>query len=94
MARHAVTALVLVVAAAFAMLSALGIVRSKNALAALHALGVASVMLPPLVMLAVLVDTGLGVSSVKTICFVTVLLLGGPISSHAVAVAAHRRRTK
>lgn len=94
MARHAATALVLAVAAAFALLSALGIVRSKNALAALHALGVASVMLPPLVMIAVGIQTGFGVSSVKTICFVAILLIGGPITSHAVAVAAHRRRVK
>lgn len=94
MARHMATAAVLFVAMVFACLAAFGIVRSKNNLAALHCLGIASVMLPPLTLLAVLIDTGFGVSAVKTVTFVLIVLLGGPIASHAVALADYRRRAK
>lgn len=91
MARQIATLVILFVAMAFALLSALGIVRSKNNLAALHCLGVTSVTLPILTMIAVLVDVGIGVSAVKTVSFVVILLLGGPITAHAIALTEHRR---
>jgi multisubunit Na+/H+ antiporter MnhG subunit len=75
----------------FALLSALGILRSKNNLAALHCLGVTSVTLPILTMIAVLIDVGVGVSAVKTVSFMVILLLGGPITGHVIALADHRR---
>lgn len=90
--RQVATAVILFIAMFFALLSAIGIVRSKNNLAALHCLGVSSVMLPPLTMIAVLVDVGAGVSAVKTVCLVVILLLGGPVTSHAMAVAERRRK--
>lgn len=91
-ARQVATAVILFVAMIFALLSALGILRSKTNLAALHCLGVSSVMLAPLTMIAVMVDVGIGVSAVKTICFMAIVLLGGPITSHAMAVAERRRK--
>ncbi|HKU68571.1 MAG TPA: monovalent cation/H(+) antiporter subunit G [Candidatus Baltobacteraceae bacterium] len=91
MARQIATGVVLFVAMIFALLSALGILRSKNNLAALHALGVTSVTLPLLTMIAVLIDTGVGVSAVKTVSFIVILLLGGPITGHAIALTEHRR---
>ena len=90
--RQVATAVVLFVAMIFTLLSALGILRSKSNLAALHCLGVSSVLLAPLSMIAVMVDVGIGVSAVKTVCFMVIVLLGGPITSHAMAVAEHRRR--
>jgi len=76
----------------FALLSVLGILRSKNNLAALHCLGVTSVTLPILTMVAVLVDVGVGVSAVKTFSFIVILLLGGPVTGHAIALTDYRRR--
>lgn len=94
MTRQIATLVLLSIATIFTLLSALGIVRSKNNLAALHCLGVSSVMLPVLTIVAVLVDVGVGVSAVKAFSFVVILLLGGPITSHAIAVAEHRRNPR
>jgi len=91
MARQIATLVVLFIAAAFALLSALGILRSENNLAALHCLGVTSVTLPILTIVAVLVDVGVGVSAVKTLSFIVILLLGGPITGHAIALTEQRR---
>jgi len=91
MARQIATLVLLFIAMAFALISALGILRSKNNLAALHCLGVTSVTLPVLTIIAVLVDVGVGVSAVKTVSFIVILLLGGPITGHAIALTEHRR---
>lgn len=91
MARQIAAAVILFIAMFFALLSALGILRSKNNLAALHCLGVTSVTLPILTMIGVLVDVGVGVSAVKTVSFIVILLLGGPITAHAIALTEHRR---
>jgi multisubunit Na+/H+ antiporter MnhG subunit len=91
MARQIAAGVILFAAMIFALLSALGIVRSKNNLAALHCLGVTSVTLPILTIVAVVVDVGFGVSAVKTISFIVILLLGGPITGHAIALTEHRR---
>lgn len=92
MARQIASAVILFIAMAFALLSALGIVRSKNNLAALHCLGVTSVTLPVLTLIAVLIDVGIGVSAVKTVSFIVILLLGAPITGHAIALTEHRRK--
>ncbi len=92
MARQITSGVVLLVAMIFALISVLGILRSKNNLAALHCLGVTSVTLPILTMLAVLIDVGVGVSAVKTVSFIVILLLGGPITGHAIALTDYRRR--
>jgi multisubunit Na+/H+ antiporter MnhG subunit len=94
MARQIAAAVILFAATAFALIAALGVLRSKNNLAALHCLGVANVMLPPLMMLAVLVDVGVGVSAVKTLVLMVIMLLCGPATSHAIAVAEYRRNPR
>jgi multisubunit Na+/H+ antiporter MnhG subunit len=92
MARQIASGVILFIAMIFALLSALGILRSKNNLAALHCLGVTSVTLPILTLVAVLIDVGIGVSAVKTVSFIVILLLGGPITGHAIALTDYRRR--
>lgn len=91
MARQIATGMILLIAMIFALLSALGILRSKNNLAALHCLGVTSVTLPILTIIAVLIDVGVGVSAVKTVSFIVIVLLGGPITAHAIALAEYHR---
>ena len=93
-ARQIACCAVLGIAATFALLSAVGIVRSKNNLAALHCLGLAGVTLPVLTLIAVVTVTGFGVSALKTLAFAIVLLLGAPIGSHAIALAEHRRKAR
>ncbi len=94
MARHIITAIILFVAMFFALLAALGAARSKNNFAALHCVGVLNVLVPPLTLLAVLVSTGIGMSSLKMLVLTVIIVLGGPIGSHAIAVAEHRRKPR
>jgi multicomponent Na+:H+ antiporter subunit G len=94
MARHIATAVLLLLAMLFASLAALGVTRSKNNFAALHCAGVLNVLVPPLILIAVLVDTGFGFSSLKTLVLTAIIMLGGPLSSHAIAVAEHRRKPR
>jgi len=91
-ARNLAAAIVLAIAAAFALLSAIGILRSRNSFAALHPLGLAGITVPPLALAAVVIAAGFGVSAVKGLAVVVVLLLGGPIGSHAIGIAHRRRR--
>ena len=94
MVRHIVTAVLLLVAAIFALLSVLGVLRSKNNLAALHCAGVLNVLTPSFAFIAVLVDVGLGISAVKMLVLTVVLLAGAPVTSHAIGVAEHRRKSR
>lgn len=94
MARQIGCCVILGIAALFALLGGIGILRSRNNLAALHCLGLAGVTLPVLTLVAVVAVTGFGVSALKTLAFSIVLLLGAPIGSHAIALAEHRRRPR
>jgi multicomponent Na+:H+ antiporter subunit G len=92
MVREIITASLLVISAFFALVSALGIARSENNFAALHALGVAGVAVPVLVLIAIPVDVGFGVSLAKGTVLAVLLIVGSPVASHAIAVAQRRRR--
>lgn len=94
MARHFATGAILLIAALFALIAALGIARSKNNYAALHCVGVLNVLVPPLALIAVLVATGLGMSSLKMLVLSVVLVAGGPVATHAIAIAEHRRKPR
>ena len=94
MLRAVPAALVLAVAAVFVTIAAIGIVRSRTSLAAIHAQGVASVVLGPLALVAVVIAVGFGVGAAKMLMVALVLLLGGPITAHAIAVAEHRRNPR
>lgn len=93
-AREILAAFVLFVAAAFAVISVLGVYRSKNNFAALHCAGVANVMLPILSLIAVILVVPAGQPTVKMAVLTVVLLMGGPITSHAIAVAEYRRKSR
>lgn len=92
--REAAAAALLVLAALFAVISGLGIMRSRNNFAALHALGVTSVLLPLFALLAVVVATGFGQSSIQMLVLFAILTGGAPIASHALAVAERRRKPR
>ncbi len=94
MARQIAVAVVLAVAALFTIVAAVGVVRSKNNLAALHCAGVANVLAPILAMIAVLIDIPAGQSTVKMAVLTVVLMIGAPVTTHAIAVAEHRRNPR
>lgn len=90
--RQWIALVMLCAGVAFATIGALGMLRSRSNFAALHCLGVAGIALPLAVLAAVLVVTGFGVSSVKTLCFVVIVVLTSPVATHAIALAQRRRR--
>lgn len=93
-ARHVLAAIVLGIAAVFGIISMLGVLRSKNNFAALHCAGVTNVMLPLLAMVAVLLEIPAGQATVKMAVLTVILLMGGPITSHAIAVAEYHRKPR
>lgn len=92
--RHILAAAVLAVAALFAIISMIGVLRSKNNFAALHCAGVTNVMVPLLAMVAVLIEIPAGQATVKMAVLTVILLMGGPVTSHAIAVAEYRRKSR
>jgi monovalent cation/proton antiporter MnhG/PhaG subunit len=92
--REILAAIVLFIGTIFATISALGVHRSKNNFAALHCAGVTNVMLPLLALIAVILIVPAGQSTVKMAVLFVVLTLGGPITSHAIAVAEYRRKSR
>lgn len=78
---------VLIVAA-----SCLGVLVTPNVFDRLHFLGPASALAPVLVAIAVLLDESLSVASMKPIIVAVVLMLTGPILTHATARAARVRQ--
>jgi multisubunit Na+/H+ antiporter MnhG subunit len=94
MAREIAMAALLFLAMLFGLVSAIGVLRSKNNMAALHCAGVTNVLVPLLVMAAVLVDIPAGQATVKMAVLTVVLLTGAPIVSHAIAVAEYRRNPR
>ena len=89
--RDIASAAVLVAAAFVASVAALGVLRSRTPFAALHASGVANVLVPPAALVAVVIQTGFGLSTVGMLVLAVTLLLGAPIACHALAAAGHRR---
>lgn len=91
MAREIGCAVFAGLAGIVALLAACGVIRSKNPYAALHALGAANVLFPVLLFIAVFVIGGLSVSSIKAAVLVVVMLVTGPFTSHALALAQKTR---
>lgn len=94
MIRSVAAACVIFAAAVILTISMAGVLRSRNNLAAVHCLGVANVTLGPLALAAVLIAVGFGVGAAKMLVLAVVLLFGGPVTSHAIAVAEHRRNPR
>ena len=92
--RQIAAGAVLFVATVFLLIAALGIVRSKNNFAALHCAGMANVLAPLLVFVAVVLATGFGQSAIKMFVLLAVLWAGAPILSHALGVAERRRKPR
>ncbi len=80
--------LVVIVGTAFSVLGVLGFIRLPDVYTRLHATGKVSVFGVVLLLLATVILTRLGFS--KAMVLVALLLIGGPVTSHAIGSAAHR----
>lgn len=77
-----------VVGTAFSVLGVLGFIRMPDVYTRLHATGKVSVFGVVLLLLATVVLTPLDLG--KGLVLIVLLVIGGPVTSHAIGSAAHR----
>jgi multicomponent Na+:H+ antiporter subunit G len=78
----------IIVGTAFSVLGVLGFIRLPDVYTRLHATGKVSVFGVVLLLLATVVLTPLGLG--KGLILIVLLVIGGPVTSHAIGSAAHR----
>ena len=71
----------------------LGVLRMRGTFNRLHFLGPATLLGPPLVAAATLVDGASAQASVKAVLLALILMITGPVTSHALARATRVRET-
>jgi multicomponent Na+:H+ antiporter subunit G len=91
--RHVLVGGLLAAAVLVQWLCCLGVLRMRGVYNRLHFLGPASLLGPPLIAAAVLVDGASGQASVKAVLLAAILLLANPVTSHALARAARVSET-
>lgn len=92
--RDALSAACLAAAALCALISAIGIARSRNNFAALHCSSAAAVLVPLLAMLAVFIRIPAGQPTLQMLIVTVILLAGAPITSHLIGMAEYRRKPR
>ena len=80
--------LAVIVGTAFSVLGVLGLIRMPDVYTRLHATGKVSVFGVVLLLLATVALTPLGFG--KGLVLIALLIIGGPVTSHAIGSAAHR----
>lgn len=80
--------LAVTIGTAFSVLGVLGFIRMPDVYTRLHATGKVSVFGVVLLLLATVALTPLDVS--KGLVLIVLLVIGGPVTSHAIGSAAHR----
>lgn len=65
-----------------------GLLVMRNPYDRLHAIGPASILPPIFIVIAVLLDSGWSANSAKVIFIAVILLITGPLLTHAIARAA------
>jgi multicomponent Na+:H+ antiporter subunit G len=91
--RHVLVGVLLAAAVGVQWLCCLGVLRMRGAYNRLHFLGPATLLGPGLIAAAVLVDGASAEASVKAVLLAMILLVMGPVTSHALARAARVRET-
>lgn len=91
--RHVAVGVLLAAAVAVEWLCCLGVLRMRGAYNRLHFLGPATLLGPGLIAAAVLADGASAAASVKAVLLAVILLVMGPVTSHALARAARVRET-
>lgn len=90
-ARDILAAILLAFGVLIALLCALGVLVMRNPFDRLHYLGPATTLGPLAVAAAVLVAESEGQAKIKSVLVAAVLLMTGPILTHAIARAAWLR---
>ncbi len=93
-ARIAVEIAAIVLMLGAALLSAIGLFRSRDALAAIHCASLASMVVPVMLLIAVAAAKLDAEATVKTVILAAVVVTTGPIASHALARAIYVRSLK
>lgn len=88
------TAALLALAALAATIAAVGIAKSHNNFAALHCSSAASILVPPLALIAVMIEVPLGQPTLQMLFVVAALLAGAPVTSHVIGMAEYRRKPR
>ena len=79
----------LALAVSIQLLSCLGVLVSRNSYARLHYIGPSTLLGSTLIAAAVLVRESLSAAGIKALLVALVLLITGPVISHATARAIH-----
>lgn len=85
---HLLAILAVVIGTAFSVLGVLGFIRMPDVYTRLHATGKVSVFGVVLLLLATVALTPLEFG--KGLVLIVLLVIGGPVTSHAIGSAAHR----
>jgi len=72
----------------FGIIGGIGVIRLPNFFTRIHAAGMAETMCAPMILAALMLQSGLTLASVKLLAILVFLFLTSPTSSHALAKAA------
>lgn len=78
----------IIIGSIFGIIGGIGIVRLPNFFTRIHAAGMAESMCAPMILGAMMLQSGISLASVKLFAILIFLFLTGPTSSHALAKAA------
>ena len=78
----------IIVGSIFGIIGGIGIVRLPNFFTRIHAAGMAESMCAPMILGAMMLQSGISLASVKLLAILVFLFLTSPTSSHALAKAA------
>jgi multicomponent Na+:H+ antiporter subunit G len=80
--------LLILIGGAFGIIGGIGILRLPNFFARIHAAGMAETMCAPLILLAMMLQTGWTLTTFKLFAIFMFLILTSPAATHALAKAA------
>ena len=87
-----VSAILLVISILVEWIACIGLLRVRNPYNRLHAAAPAAILPPLLVAAAILASTGLSQAGLKAVLIALVLIFTSPVTTHAIARAAHSRQ--
>lgn len=88
------TAALLALAAVAATIAAIGVAKARNNFAAIHCSSAAAILVPPLALIAVVIQVPLGQPTLQMLVVVATLLAGAPVTSHIIGMAEYRRKER
>jgi len=80
--------LLILIGGAFGIVGGIGILRLPNFFARIHAAGMAETMCAPLILLAMMLQTGWTLTTFKLFAIFLFLIVTSPAATHALAKAA------